>query len=203
MARSHRCCRTSCSTIWTRNWSVEATPSAATPTTATSMFGSRRAGERVMASITQFLAERLRLTVNVAKSAVDRPWNRSFLGYSVTELTSNRACGWRPGAWSGCATSCRATLRQGRGRSLRTPSKTLAPILRGWLNYFRLAQAKGVFEELDGWLRRKLRCILWRQWKTTTHPRQALDATRARPRPGMAGRPTTDAVPGGMPGPAT
>ena len=59
----------------------------------------------------------------------------------------------------------RATFRQGRGRSIAYTVETLTPILRGWINYFRLSQVKGTFQELDGWLRRKLRCILWRQWK--------------------------------------
>jgi RNA-directed DNA polymerase len=59
----------------------------------------------------------------------------------------------------------RMTLRQGRGRTLASTVKTLTPTLRGWLQYFRLAEVKGVFEELDGWMRRRLRCVLWRQWK--------------------------------------
>jgi RNA-directed DNA polymerase len=125
---------------------------------------SRRAGERVMASMTRFLAERLRLTVNLAKSAVDRPWNRSFLGYSVTAHKEPRL---RVAAKSvsRLRDKLRDAFRQARGRSLTRTATDLAPILRGWTNYFRLAQGKGVFEELDGWLRRKLRCILWRQWK--------------------------------------
>jgi RNA-directed DNA polymerase len=125
---------------------------------------SRRAGERVMASITRFLGERLRLAVNLAKSAVDRPWNRSFLGYSVTAHKEPRL---RVAAESAIRLrdKLRMVLRQGRGRSLTRTVTDLAPILRGWTTYFRLAQAKGIFEELDGWLRRKLRCILWRQWK--------------------------------------
>lgn len=125
---------------------------------------SRRAGERVMASVTRFLTEKLRLTVNAAKSAVDRPWNRSFLGYSMTWHTQPRL---RVVAKSvrRLRDKLRATFRQGRGRSIGRTVDTLTPILRGWINYFRLAQVKGTFEELDGWLRRKLRCILWRQWK--------------------------------------
>jgi RNA-directed DNA polymerase len=60
----------------------------------------------------------------------------------------------------------RERFRGGRGRNIgRFIKEELAPLLRGWVNYFRLAEAKGVFEELDGWIRRKLRCILWRQWK--------------------------------------
>jgi RNA-directed DNA polymerase len=56
-------------------------------------------------------------------------------------------------------------LRRGRGRSVANTVKDLAPIVRGWIGYFRLAEAKGIFEELDGWMRRRLRAILWRQWK--------------------------------------
>lgn len=127
----------------------------------------RRAGERVMASIARFLVERLRLRVNVAKSAVDRPWRRTFLGYTVTAHQQPRL---RVAAKSRdrLQSKLRTTLRQGRGRSLARTIETLTPILRGWLHYFRLAETKGVFEELDGWMRRKLRCLLWRQWK---HPR--------------------------------
>lgn len=124
----------------------------------------KAAGERVMASITRFLAERLRLKVNSAKSAVDRPWVRTFLGYSVTVHKQPRL---RVAAKSVARLrgKLRTTLRQGRGRTLARTVEDLAPILRGWMQYFRLAQAKGVFEDLDGWLRRKLRGLLWRQWK--------------------------------------
>jgi RNA-directed DNA polymerase len=125
---------------------------------------SRRAGERVMASVTQFLTERLRLTVNAAKSAVDRPWKRSFLGYSMTHHLKPRL---KVAAKSvvRLRDKLRATFRQGRGQSIERTVEILMPILRGWIAYFRLAQVKGTFEELDGWLRRRLRCILWRQWK--------------------------------------
>jgi len=124
----------------------------------------RRAGERVMASITRFLAERLRLRVNAAKSAVDRPWTRTFLGYTVTAHKQPRL---RVAANSAdrLRSKLRTVLRQGRGRSLARTVEDLVPILRGWIAYFRLAEAKGVFEDFDGWMRRKLRCLLWRQWK--------------------------------------
>jgi RNA-directed DNA polymerase len=123
-----------------------------------------RAGERVMASITRFLTERLRLTVNGAKSAVDRPWNRSFLGHTVTNHMRPRL---RVAARSvdRLRDKLRSAFCKGRGWSMAYSVDNLAPILRGWINYFRLAQVTGPFEELDGWVRRKLRCILWRQWK--------------------------------------
>lgn len=125
---------------------------------------SRRAGERVMASVTHFLTERLWLTVNAAKSAVDRPWNRSFLGYSMTSHMKPRLK-VADKSVARLRDKLRVLFRAGRGRSMAHAVETLTPILRGWSNYFRLAQVKGTFEELDGWIRRKLRCILWRQWK--------------------------------------
>jgi len=137
---------------------------------------SRRAGERVMASVTRFLADRLRLKVNAAKSAVDRPWNRSFLGYSMTSHMKPRLKVAAKSVGRFCD-KLRATFRRGRGQSIGRTIDTLAPILRGWINYFQLAQVKGTFEDLDGWLRRKLRCILWRQWK---RPRTRLKKLMAR-----------------------
>ena len=125
---------------------------------------SKRAGERVMASITRFLSQRLKLTVNAAKSAVDRPWQRTFLGFTMTAHKEPRL---RVASSSVVRFKgkLKAALRQGRGRNLGRTVKDLAPVVRGWIGYFRLAEAKGIFEELDGWLRRRLRCILWRQWK--------------------------------------
>jgi RNA-directed DNA polymerase len=137
---------------------------------------SKRAGERTMASVTNFLARRLRLTVNAAKSAVDRPWNRTFLGYSLTNHFKPRL---KVAAKSvvRLRDKLSAAFREGRGRTLAKTITTLIPILRGWTAYFRLAQTRGIFEDLDQWLRRKLRCILWRQWK---RPRRRAQALRTR-----------------------
>ena len=125
---------------------------------------SQRSGERVMASITRFLSDTLKLTVNVAKSAVARPWKRKFLGYS---LTWHKAPRLRIAATSlkRMEDNIRKVLKGARGRSLNTAISELNPILRGWMAYFRLIGTKKVLEELDGWIRHKLRCILWRQWK--------------------------------------
>ena len=125
---------------------------------------SQRAGERVMASLTRFLAERLKLTVNSAKSAVDRPWKRTFLGYSMTfhKAPRLRIAASSVARFKG---KLKAAFRTGRGRALGATIKDLTPILSGWIAYFRLTEGKGILEELDGWLRRRLRCILWRQWK--------------------------------------
>lgn len=125
---------------------------------------SQRAGERVMASVTSYLEKRLKLRVNQGKSAVDRPWKRKFLGYGMTAHKQPRLKA-APQSVERLKDKLRGLFRRGRGRNLARFIEELAPVLRGWINYYRLAQVKGVFEELDGWIRRKLRCILWRQWK--------------------------------------
>jgi group II intron reverse transcriptase/maturase len=125
---------------------------------------SQAAGERVLAGISQFLSERLKLTVNEAKSAVARPWERKFLGYS---LTWHKAPKLRiaPASLQGLQDKIREVLKSARGRRVRRTIEELNPVLRGWAAYFKLTETKRALEELDGWLRRKLRCILWRQWK--------------------------------------
>ena len=124
----------------------------------------RRAGERVLASITRYLERRLKLKVNNEKSAVDRPWKRKFLGYSMTSHREPRLK-VAPAGIKRLKCKLRKLFRQGRGRNLKRSIEMLTPILRGWMNYFRLAEVTGIFDELDGWIRRKLRGILWRQWK--------------------------------------
>jgi RNA-directed DNA polymerase len=125
---------------------------------------SRQAGERVMASVTEFLEKRLRLKVNLEKSAVARPWERKYLGYSMTGHKQPRlkVAG---SSIKRLKAKVRVIFREGRGRSLSQVIKELNTLLRGWMQYFRLAEVKGIFEELDGWIRRKLRCLIWLQWK--------------------------------------
>jgi RNA-directed DNA polymerase len=126
---------------------------------------SRRAGERVLASITSYLKKQLKLKVNQDKSAVGRPWQRKFLGYSMTMHKQPRLK-VAPASVARLKSKLRAEFRRGRGRNLgRFITENLKPLLRGWINYFRLAETKKIFDELDGWIRRKLRNILWRQWK--------------------------------------
>lgn len=144
---------------------------------------SEQAGQRVLASLERWLWRRLRLTVNRDKSAVGRSWERKFLGYSLTahrepKLTVALQSVHR------LKEKLRVILRRGRGRHLGSVIDELIPIIRGWVAYFRLATVKARFEELDAWLRRKLRCILWKQWKRPrTRVRKlralGLDAARA------------------------
>ncbi len=125
---------------------------------------SQQAGERVMASITRFLADTLKLTVNMAKSAVARPWERKFLGYSLTWHKAPRLK-IAPTSLKRLEDKIREVLQGAQGRSVTKVIDELNPILRGWTAYFKLTETKRAMEEVDGWLRRKLRCILWRQWK--------------------------------------
>jgi RNA-directed DNA polymerase len=145
---------------------------------------SRVAGNRVMSGIRTFLEEALKLRVNLEKSAVARPWERKFLGFSVTVHRESRL---RIAAASvqRLRQKVRDLMRAGRGRSLARTIEDLNPLLRGWINYFRLTETRGVLEELDSWMRRRLRCLLWRQWKRrATKVRKlralGLDAERAR-----------------------
>jgi RNA-directed DNA polymerase len=124
----------------------------------------QRAGERVLESLSRFLDRKLKLKVNREKSAVDRPWKRKFLGYSMTWHKKPRLK-VAPESVKRLKDKLREKFRQGRGRNIGKFIEELTPLLRGWVNYFRLAEVKNTFEELDGWIRRKLRCILWRQWK--------------------------------------
>lgn len=126
---------------------------------------SKRSGERVMRSLTGFLEGRMKLKVNRDKSAVDRPWKRTFLGYSFT-------CHAQPKIRVPEKTcvkmreKLKALLRMGRGRNLgRFIQEKLNPLLRGWMNYFRLSETHGFAESLDQWIRRRLRLLLWVQWK--------------------------------------
>ncbi len=126
---------------------------------------SKASGDRVLASLESFLWKRLRLKVNREKSAVDRPWRRKFLGFSVTANLKPRL---RVSAQAvmRLKQKLRPLLRAGRGRRLSTVISALKPILTGWAAYFGIASVKADFEKLDMWIRRKLRCIIWRQWKT-------------------------------------
>jgi group II intron reverse transcriptase/maturase len=124
----------------------------------------RRSAERVMTSITTFLETRLNLMINQDKSAVDRPWKRIFLGYGMTFHHAPRLKVGEK-ALDRIKSKIREISRKGRGRNLKRVIEEITPILHGWSNYFKLSEVKKPFEELDGWIRRKLRCILWRQWK--------------------------------------
>jgi len=125
---------------------------------------SRRAGERVMASITAFLTTKLKLKVNEQKSAVARPWERKFLGFSFTwHREPKRRIA--PKAVLRCKEKVRELTRRTRGVSTQRMAKELTRYLRGWLGYFGKCETPFVLEELERWVRRRLRSAIWKQWK--------------------------------------
>ena len=128
--------------------------------------GSEGAGQRAMANIRAFLEGHLKLRINEQKSAVARPWKRKFLGYAITIYRQETRVRPAPESLRRLMDRVRELLRKGRGRSLSHTIEMLNPVLRGWANYFRLTANMRTLDELDWWLRRKLRCLLWRQWKT-------------------------------------
>ena len=125
---------------------------------------SRAAGERVKESLERFLWKRLRLRINREKSAVGRPWTRRFLGYSVTSNLQPRLK-VAPQSIKRLKAKLKPFWRRARGRNLASTIADLNRFIRGWVGYYRLADVRATFEALDPWIRRKLRCILWRQWK--------------------------------------
>ena len=125
---------------------------------------SEKAGRRVMASMTRFIERRLRLQVNTQKSAVARPWDRTFLGFTFRNV---------PGYPRRIAAKAvarfkyrvRGLTRRHRGVTLERIITDLTPYLRGWAGYFGFSQWTEL-AALDGWTRRRLRCVVWVQWKT-------------------------------------
>lgn len=125
---------------------------------------SRRAGERVMASVERFLTRRLKLKVNAAKSAVDRPVARKFLGFSFTSGKEPRRR-IAPQTLDRFRRRVRELTRRTCGRSLAQTVTALARYLVGWRGYFGFCQTPSVLLKLDPWIRRRLRCLVWVQWK--------------------------------------
>ena len=126
--------------------------------------GSERAGQRVMESVTRFITNRLKLKVNQAKSAVARPRQRKFLGFSFTGGREPRRR-IAPKAIARFKERIREQTRRTRGISLQQMVKGVATYLRGWLGYFGDCQTPTVLQGLEAWLRRRLRSVVWKQWK--------------------------------------
>jgi RNA-directed DNA polymerase len=125
---------------------------------------SQKAGERVMASIEKFLAKRLKLKVNKAKSAVAKPNVRKFLGFSFTSERQPRRR-IAPQALARFKAKVRELTRRTRGRSLTQIVKELSAYLIGWRGYFGFCQTPSVLRALDEWTRRRLRAVAWKQWE--------------------------------------
>jgi RNA-directed DNA polymerase len=126
---------------------------------------SQRAGQRVMESISRFIADKLKLKVNSSKSAVDRPMRRKFLGFSFTS-GKNAKRRIAPKAIDRFKARIRELTRQAKGQSLRQMVVPLGRYVRGWRAYFGINQTPSVPKALDEWIRRRLRCLVLRHWKT-------------------------------------
>ena len=138
---------------------------------------SRRAAERVMASIVTFLETKLKLKVNRAKSAVARPNERKFLGMRI--VGGNKAyISLAPKSLLRLKTTIRRITKRNRGISLAQLLRELNQSTMGWVNYFALARINSFCRVLDSWIRRRLRCFIWKQWKTwanrVSHLRKAV-----------------------------
>lgn len=134
---------------------------------------SERAGQRVMESVTRFITTQLKLAVNASKSAVARPQDRKFLGFSFTagpEVKRTIA----PKALARFKARIREITRRAKGVSIETTIAELAPYMRGWRNYFGFCETPEALVYLTRWVRLRLRAALWRQWKTPRRRRAAL-----------------------------
>jgi len=128
---------------------------------------SRRAGERVMKSLTRFISTKLKLQVNQSKSAVAEPWERKFLGFSFTRSESPKRR-IAPKAVKRFKERVRELTSRTRGISIERMAKELARYLRGWIGYFGKCETPSVLQSLEGWTRRRLRSAIWKQWKRGT-----------------------------------
>jgi len=124
--------------------------------------GSQSAGQRVMRSVTRFVEDSLRLTVNSRKSAVDRPWNRKFLGFTLSRRTKGLKVA--DTALDKLKDRVRELSRRTRGHRLETIVAELRDTLLGWKAYFGIADVLSPLREVDKWIRRRLRCYAWKQW---------------------------------------
>jgi RNA-directed DNA polymerase len=134
---------------------------------------SERAGQRVMESVTQFITQKLKLKVNEAKSAVARPQERKFLGFSFTAGPEVRRV-IAPKALDRFKRRVREITRRAKGVSMTTTIEELAPYMRGWRGYFGFCETPEVLLSLTRWVRLRLRAAMWRQWKTPRRRREAL-----------------------------
>lgn len=142
---------------------------------------SQRAGERVMQSISRFIQQRLKLKVNQQKSAVARPRERKFLGFSFTGGKNPHRRKVAPESIQRFKQRVRTLTRRTRSIDLESRLQQLSAYLRGWKAYFGFAEATREFRDLDSWIRRRLRCVLWKQWKVYRRRKRELIARGVRP----------------------
>lgn len=126
---------------------------------------SRKAAERTMQSVTKFLEGKLKLKVNREKSAVDRPWKLKFLGFSFYRGKEGIRIRVHRKSIERVKEKIRNITSRSNGMSMDTRLLKLKQLIRGWVNYFRIADMKSLAQSLDEWTRRRLRMCIWKQWK--------------------------------------
>jgi RNA-directed DNA polymerase len=134
---------------------------------------SERAGQRVMESVAQFITQKLKLKVNETKSAVARPQERKFLGFSFSAGPEVKRV-IAPKALDRFKRRVREITQRAKGVSMKTTIEELAPYMRGWRGYFGFCETPDVLLSLTRWVRLRLRAAMWRQWKTPRRRREAL-----------------------------
>lgn len=125
----------------------------------------KRAGQRVMKSITNFLEIRLRLKVNKEKSAVDRPSKRKFLGFTFYKASKGYDIRIHDKSVKRFKDKIKYVTSRSYSISIDERIRKLNQITTGWVNYYHIARAKGIMQKLDEWTRRRLRMCIWKQWK--------------------------------------
>lgn len=125
---------------------------------------SKKAGQRVMKSVSDFITRRLKLKVNASKSAVDRPSRRKFLGFTIAEGAKPQRR-IAPPSLKRFRQKVRELTRRRRGVSAKRMVSDLTVYLRGWVGYFGFCQTPWELRDLDGWIRRRLRAVAWKRWK--------------------------------------
>jgi RNA-directed DNA polymerase len=151
----------------------------------------RRAGERVMGSVVQFLEGKLKLKVNRQKSKVERASKVKFLGFSFHKYRGEVRIRVATKSLRRLRQRLRRLTRRTRSGKLEGVIREVNEYLRGWIGYFRLAETPSVFEDLDSWVRRRLRQMVWKRWKrgrTRYRELVALGVPRERAALGAVGK---------------
>lgn len=128
---------------------------------------SRKAANRVMESVTRFIENKLRLKVNKTKSKVDRPWRIKYLGFSFYQSKGIVEIKVHQKSIDKFKNKIREITSRSNGVSMEGRFEKLQQVIRGWVNYFKIANIKRIVQELDSWIRRRLRMCYWKQWKKT------------------------------------
>lgn len=135
---------------------------------------SKKAAERVMKNITKFIEKKLRLKVNKKKSKVDRPWKIKYLGISYYQSKEKIEIRIHPKSIEKFKNKIRKITSRSNAMSMETRYTKLKQVTRGWVNYFKIANMKGIAQNLDKWIRRRIRMCYWKKWKTSKNRKKNL-----------------------------